>query len=74
MELCKSCIFYNSEKETCAKYVTAAARGRKFEGSAAAVRKDPTKCGPSARFFFRRPSPILAARDEDDRDYFFDEF
>jgi|LakMenEpi03Aug12_release.lakeMendotaPanAssembly.Ray.scaffolds.fasta_scaffold920607_2 hypothetical protein len=58
-ELCKTCIFYDTDKRTCAKLVTAVSRGRMQYGYAKMARDDPNHCGPSARFRFPIPSPIL---------------
>jgi hypothetical protein len=58
-ELCKTCIFYDQNKRTCAKLVTAVSRGRMQYGYAKMARDDPNHCGLSARFRFPIPSPIL---------------
>jgi hypothetical protein len=58
-ELCKTCIFYDVNKRTCAKFVTAISRGRTQYGYAKMAREDPNHCGPSARFHFPMPSPII---------------
>jgi hypothetical protein len=57
---CRKCSFYKpgnyAQTGTCAKYLAYRGRGKVVYEFAAAVRAEPRKCGPSARFFILKDS------------------
>jgi len=46
-ELCKMCIHYNSKERTCVRSIVAKSKSE----VAKAVRYDPKRCGPDAKWF-----------------------
>ena len=50
-ELCKMCIHYNSKERTCVRSIVAKSKSEVFYDYAKAVRYDPKRCGPDAKWF-----------------------
>ena len=50
-ELCKKCIHYNSKEKTCVRSIVATSKTKVFYDYAKAVRYDPKRCGPDAKWF-----------------------
>ena len=50
-ELCKKCIHYNSKEKTCVRSIVATSKSKVFYDYAKAVRNDPKRCGPDAKWF-----------------------
>ena len=49
--LCKKCIHYNSKERTCVRSIVAKSKSEVFFDYAKAVRYDPKRCGPDAKWF-----------------------
>ena len=63
MELCTQCIYYDPYTQMCGRVMTDV---RPKPIPAKLARKNPDKCGPMARFFFPKPSPIITILNDDE--------